>query len=120
MKKIIIIMSSMLVCFLVLLFSISCKSHNYSGQLTVVNKSSSELVSVKVEVCNQQLAFNNIAPGKSLKKIFEVTADSHYEISVLSKSGKLRSTHLGYITNGMNFSDRIIINDNEISLDRDL
>lgn len=43
--------------------------------------------------------------------------DSHYKITVKFKSGEKLEKEIGYITNGFDFKDTLIVKNDEISLE---
>jgi len=91
---------------------------NKKGEVRIVNQSSQRVVAGEVEVCNQQFKIEDIRPGESQLILYEVKSDSHYKISVEFESGKKLTRELGYVTNGLDFKDTLLITDSDISLGR--
>lgn len=111
MKKIIWIFFTILVCGILT----SCEQH--SGKFELLNKSSTVISKVTVEICDQSFNFNNLEVGEHNVGMFEVTSDDHYKIMVVFSNNKSLSRNIGYVTNGLDFNHRIIIKDADINLE---
>lgn len=85
------------------------------GSVQISNQSDQEFLGGKLEVCGQKFAVDPLKPNEVQIIHFKVKSDSHYDIAVQFKSRTLKKS-LGYVTNGMDFDDVLIVSDADISL----
>lgn len=119
MKKKILITIGLLVLFAVCSLTAMSLLRRNQGTVTVINVSSLSLDKVNILICNQRFELSKIKPGEKQRINFKVTSDSHYEVSVQFVSGKKMKQNVGYITNGINYEDNLIIKDNEIIIEQE-
>ena len=81
------------------------------GEVNITNNSAERINHIEIEVCNQQFKLENIGIGESKLIRYEVKSDSHYRINVEFASGKKLEEEIGYITNGIDFKDLIVVKD---------
>ncbi len=67
-------------------------------------------------VCGQTIELQGIQPTKSASGFYEVTADSHYDVKVEFQPGARLQKEIGYVTNGHDFHDEVIVTDGDIEL----
>ena len=91
---------------------------NNTGEIVIINKATEYVLEGEIEVCNQQLKFKDIKQGGSVGLHYKIKSDSHYKIMVKFKSGNTLIKNLGYVTNGDDFKDTLILKDNDIELQR--
>ena len=86
----------------------------YSGKgsaLKFVNASGHAVSSAKITVAGKSCSFKGLANGGEVNCYFENLYDSSYSVSVTLDSGsKYTAKSLGYVTGGIDFNDRITIN----------
>jgi len=87
-----------------------------TGRFLLVNNAAEPIGHASVSICGQTIQFRDIEPNKSAHGSYRVTSDSHYTIRLKFKSGRTLQKEAGYVTNGMNFNDQIIITDTDIEL----
>lgn len=87
-----------------------CERHR--GKVSIINQSQEAVARVYIAVCHQEIRLGEIAPLARAEAEFRVTGDSHYHVEVGFRSGKQLSADLGYITNGMDYEDEILVRDN--------
>jgi len=88
------------------------------GEVHISNEATERVVKGEVEICDQQYKFEGIKPRESKVIHYKVKSDSHYKITVEFESGKKMVKEVGYVTNGMDFKDALIIKDSDITLMR--
>jgi len=86
------------------------------GSVQISNQSSQEVLGGTLEVCRQKFAIEHLKPNEVQVINFKVKTDSCYDIVVHFKSGTIRGS-LGYVTNGMDFNDVLVVSSNAISLE---
>lgn len=84
------------------------------GVVLLSNESSEAIPSIQVAVCGQEFNALNIPTGKYAVVRYDVTFDSHYDVTALLHSGQTLESEIGYVTHGNDFFDVIEITDNEI------
>ncbi|MDH5189947.1 MAG: hypothetical protein OEW89_01725 [Gammaproteobacteria bacterium] len=78
---------------------------------------SGEIISsAVVKVCDQEFEFRNIDPEKTVIGDFIITSDSHYTIKIRFLSGSSIQNEIGYVTNGFDFNDKIIVSKSAIEI----
>jgi hypothetical protein len=86
------------------------------GSVQISNQSDQVFLGGTLEVCGQKFTIDPLKPNGVQIIYFKVKSDSHYDIAVQFKAGTLKKS-LGYVTNGMNFDDELIVSDTDISLE---
>ena len=86
------------------------------GAVQIINKSSEKIISGQISICQQQFFLSEISPNESKIFAYKVRSDSHYAVSVKFKSGRTLNKEIGYVTNGMNVEDDLIVSDSDIVL----
>lgn len=84
------------------------------GVVLVSNVSSEKIASAQVSICGQAFNFPGIPPGKYAVARYDVTTDSHYDISISFQSGRTLEGEFGYVTHGSDFFDVMEVTDGEI------
>ena len=90
--------------------------HNYA-KVTIINNSDSNLSDFNISLFNssQKRYFKIIKINEHKKIVFKDFSDTHYVIKY-KLHNKLIKKEVGYLTNGLNFKDTIIINTNSVKL----
>ncbi len=89
------------------------------GDFLLTNKSNETITRAVVSVCNQTIELNSIQPNKSVSGFFEVRSDSHYDVTVEYESGRKFHKKVGYVTNGFDFRDEVVVTDTDIKVSED-
>ena len=100
-------------CLVMLMFS------SHKGEVLIENKARVRILLGEIEICNQRFKFQDIMPGEKRQILYKVKSDSHYKIMVTLESGKKLVKEIGYVTNGLDFKDVLIVNDDDISYAQD-
>jgi hypothetical protein len=80
-----------------------------TGKVRIVNGAGERVAYGKLEICAQQIMFENLEPGEDRLFEYKITGDSHYVINVKFQSGAMLDRQLGYVTNGFDSDDVLII-----------
>lgn len=99
---------------LIWIVTASCTSNK--GQTKLVNKAKETITRAVVLVCGQTIELKSIQPTKSAFGFYEVKADSHYDVKVEFQSGSKLHKEIGYVTNGKDFQDEVIVTEGDIQL----
>ena len=91
---------------------------NNKGEILIENKGTELVVHGEVDICGQKFAFEKIKPGDTRQFSYKVKSDSHYKILVEFESGKKLTKDLGYVTNGLDFKDALIVTEDDILLEK--
>ena len=105
----------LLLLAVVIFASIAMMFGSRKGTVTIVNQSDEMVLSGTLEVCKQKFTVQPLKPSDTQVIYYKVKSDSHYGIVVNLKSGTLRK-QLGYVTNGRDFDDTLVVNNDGISL----
>lgn len=89
---------------------------NHKGEVHVLNKTTELVSKGQLEICGQHFEFGAVKPGESKLILFKVRSDSHYSIRVEFESKRMLSKDVGYVTNGCDFKDTLIVGDHDIIL----
>jgi hypothetical protein len=87
------------------------------GSILILNRASEPISRGIVSVCGQTIEWRDIAPAKSAGGSYKVKSDSYYDISIEFQSGRKLRKELGYVTNGFDFHDTIVVTDTDIILE---
>jgi hypothetical protein len=87
-----------------------------TGEFTLDNRSSEMIDHAVVEVCGQKFDFTELPSGTVRGMKFKIGADSDYGVSVKFHSGRRLSAHVGYVTSGVKYHDKLIVANNAIIL----
>lgn len=96
--------------------SVSCGRASGSGQLTLVNAADAVISSVEVEVSDQSIVFEDIAPNEKRTDYFDVRADSSYRVKVVFSSGQELVQEVGYVTAGADTSITIDVTETTVNV----
>ena len=111
--------SKFVVVFVAIIF-VSCIIFSiatfHKGQISLINKSKHVIVDGSLEICSQHFKVQKIAPEDNTKFLFRVTSDSHYKNSVRFTSGRILTGEFGYVTNGLDSKDTILIHDDKFEI----
>lgn len=99
---------------LAVLIVTSCGTNN--GDFLLINEAKEPIVHAMVTVCGQTIELNDIQPSKSRRGSYLVKADSAYQVKIEFKSGKKLQKEIGYVTNGLDFQDEIVVTDTDIEV----
>lgn len=86
------------------------------GTLTIRNGSDLLIQTATVKVSGSSLELENIHPSETRIGTFKIRSDSHYDISVKFAAGKSLNGSCGYVTNGVDSSDHLVVLDDEIRI----
>lgn len=95
----------------ILLFWLIGKSI-YDGKyaaIEFVNNSGELLEVVSISVHERTCSASGLLPDGNLKCVFENLTDGSYRIVGETKSGRKFIDNLGYVSGGMNFNDKIVL-----------
>ena len=92
---------------------------NNKGELLIKNASTQAIVNGNVEICGQHFKLERIDIGKTKLIKFDIKSDSHYALTVELEGGKQLSKNLGYVTNGIDSKDTIIVKSDDIVLEEE-
>jgi hypothetical protein len=94
---------------------VSCMANK--GTVWVINNATEPISRCIVSICGQTIELRDILPTKSAEGFYKVKSDSHYDISIEFQSGRKLRKELGYVTNGLDFHDRIVVTNTDIVLE---
>jgi len=103
----------MLIC-LSLVLTVITKPKRQTGEVWILNKGDKEILRGEIEICGQLIYFDSLKSSTYKSFIFHVNSDSHYKIILDFSSGKRLARELGYVTNGLNFRDTLIVTNGDI------
>lgn len=79
------------------------------ANLTIINKSGGAIKSCVVKLNKDIADFGSLAVGASTSRRLRVWSDGDYDLTVQFANGKRLHEQLGYVTNGFDFTDTIVI-----------
>jgi hypothetical protein len=85
-----------------------------NGRVRVVNGTIERIISGELEICRQHFVLENLEPGHAAMFQYIVRGDSHYTINITFESGATLDAELGYVTDGMDFEDELIVKNSSI------
>ena|ERR1700704_167862 len=88
-----------------------------AGEVGLESRASEPIDQAIVVVCGQRLDFSDVALGETKSAKFKVRGDSSYEVSIAFHSGRKINATVGYVTNGINYKDKLVVTDNEVVLE---
>lgn len=103
-------------CLLVISWGSASNYFSHQGEVSIVNQAAERVAKGEIEICNQKFSFEGIEPKERKIFLYRVTSDSHYRIALEFESGKKLVKEVGYVTNGLDFKDAVIIKDNDIEM----
>jgi ABC-type lipoprotein release transport system permease subunit len=103
-------------CVVVALTIVFASTRN-SGEVSLENNSSEPIAHATIEVCGQKLDFSEMARGEIKTAKFKVKGDSQYDVIISFHSGRKINAHIGYVTNGASYKDKLAVTDNEVVLE---
>jgi Zn-finger domain-containing protein len=103
-----------LVAALTALLVVSCK--NNKGTVFLENRTDEPIAHATVVICGQTINFNDILAKKSVSGSYSVKSDSDYDVRIEFQSGKQLHKQVGYVTNGIDFQDEIVVTDTDIAI----
>ena len=86
------------------------------GKVRIVNMATESVATGRIEILDQQMTFSNLARGREKNFHFYVVSDAHYDVTIEFVSGKKLVRELGYLTNGSDYDETIVIEDDYIIL----
>jgi hypothetical protein len=86
------------------------------GTFLLVNKADEPIARASVMVCGQTIKLNDIQPTQSAQGFYKVKSDSHFNITVEFQSGKKLQKEIGYVTNGFDFHDELVVTNTDIEI----
>jgi hypothetical protein len=89
-----------------------------SGSVIVVNHASRAIVGADIEVCRQHVKVGRIDVGGSSSADFVIRGDSGYKIDVKLEGDGMVHDELGYVTDGIESVDSLIVTDAGIRIAR--
>ena len=100
-----LILSSLFIVILLLIYLIVPKN---TAVLTIINSSDLIVTNLEVSIRGEPCIKSQLSPQKSTKCTFKINGDAGYKILWNGK----KAEELGYVTNGMDFQDRLTIYNN--------
>ena len=85
------------------------------GQVTI-NTTNEPLAGGTLKVCGQQFMIQKLMHNEEQVINFKIKTDSHYEIVLRFASGRTISKNIGYVTNGFDPVDRLLIKENDVEI----
>jgi hypothetical protein len=86
------------------------------GRFVIKNNAAEPIVRASVLICGQTEHFEQIDVRQMKTGTYHVTTDSHYDVKVEFRSGRILERKLGYVTNGLNFDDELTVSDADIEI----
>jgi hypothetical protein len=86
--------------------------------ITIRNDANSVIVQAKIIVCRQTLIAKDLKHGQLQSLNFAATGDSGYKVEVDFADGRKINKELGYVTSMTIFDDLLIVDTNDIILQR--
>ncbi len=86
------------------------------GEVEIINSASEPVRNGEIEVCDQRFKVGAIERGKSRTITYKVRSDSHYKIKMEFSSRRKLEKELGYVTNGRDFRDILVLSDDDVTL----
>ncbi len=87
-----------------------------TAKLMVTNKSTQEVLALKVSLKHIDVLKENLQIDQSVEFKFKIKTDDHYNVTILFKNGTKINKSIGYLTRGVDSSDKIIILDSDIEM----
>jgi len=97
-----------------ILVMVSCTANK--GSFLFINNAKEPILRGLVTICGQTIDLKDIQPGESVPGSYKVKSDSHYDIGIEFQSGKKLRKETGYVTNGFDYHDEIVVTDADIEL----
>jgi hypothetical protein len=93
----------------------SCARHH--GTVTVVNESRESIAHLSIDICGQHFAAKDLAPHTNTVLNYRVGGrPAGYDVVVRFASGRELRKEVGYVTDGFDFQDTIIVTDTAVTL----
>ncbi len=89
----------------------------YKGEIELINNAEQLISHAEIKVCNQTLVFENIEPNQRVVGQFKISSDCYYEVKIQFSGGGSLSEEIGYVADGFNISNRILIEKSKISIE---
>jgi hypothetical protein len=86
------------------------------GTFEIMNNSGQEIYQLSIDICGQHFEDTKVAPNKHLPFEFKLNCEGHYLIVAKFNNGAVLRGEVGYVTVGIDSSQKITINSNGISL----
>ena len=87
----------------------ACTPSRAPAQVTVRNATPETIVELTLEVSEQHLASENLAPGASITVSYSIGVESNYHVVAKFASGKMIDTAVGYVDAGLNSHDSLVV-----------
>ena len=94
---------------LVLIFLYMRLSPPNVARVTLLNKSNEVIKSGSIDLCGERAIISEMKPKDEFKFELAVHHDCHYEVKISFISGKEISNGIGYVTNGLDSDDTILV-----------
>lgn len=89
---------------------------SHKAVVTILNNSSKVIKIVKIQLCGELGNAKNIRPKDTGQLILKVHRDCGYQVEVEFDSNETLNKQVGYVTNGLDFNDQIIVTDSDINM----
>lgn len=86
------------------------------ASVTIINQASKTLKIVTIELCGEFATVEHLPVQTSKNLELKVHSDCHYQVDAVFESGEKLSNGVGYVTNGLDVEDQIIVTDSEIKM----
>lgn len=86
------------------------------ASVTIINQAGKALKIVTIELCGEFATVENIPVQTSKNLELKVHSDCHYQVDAVFESGEKLSNEVGYVTNGLQAEDQIIVTDSQIKM----
>jgi hypothetical protein len=94
---------------------VSCSKINNS-EVTLVNKTSEKIKRCSVSLAGENFTVDNFKAGDKVSTVFVVRSDAHYRVTVTFYGGRKLEEDVGYVTNGFDYRDTILVYSDKIAL----
>ena len=88
------------------------------GQFVVVNKANQEITKAVVQVCGETFNMEGLKQDEVKVFCYKLKGQSSYKVKVTFPSGKRLIREIGYVTIGIESTDALIIEDEDVKLDQ--
>ncbi len=90
----------------------------HHGRVKIVNGSDETIVKGDVVICGQRFDFDNLRSNEFRTFLYQIAGcpGQDYRVAVTFESGDAIIRRVGYVTNGFDFSDEVIVKRDNIAL----
>lgn len=114
MKKRLWLVAALAALVAVVIFALGSSN---KGEVSIVNQAAEPIRDGTIEICRHRFTVGEIRPNESKQIHYKVRSDSHYDVTIEFASGKRLTSHLGYVTSGMDFHDTLTVKDADIAFE---